>query len=231
MIAFLTSDANIVFLSALILMIVIAAIEGLSIVGGFGLSQIIDSWIPDIDVLDGSSGLPHAGALDTPAALDAAGHGGSIFTKLIGWIRIGKVPVLMVLVVFLCLFGVCGIGIQLLVGSLIGAYPPALLAVPLALVVAGPLTRLTGKGLAQILPGDESSAITDDSFIGRSATIVLGTAQVGTAVQAKVRDEHGQHHYVLVELDEGQAAIPSGGRVILVKKVGARFFCIEDDTD
>jgi hypothetical protein len=101
----------------------------------------------------------------------------------------------------------------------------------LALVVAGPLTRLTGKGLAQILPGDESSAITDDSFIGRSATIVLGTAQVGTAVQAKVRDEYGQHHYVLVELDEGQAAIPSGGRVILVKKVGARFFCIEDDTD
>jgi len=231
MMAFLTSDANIVFLSALIMVLVIAATEGLSLLFGLGFSQVLDSWIPNIDVLDASADLPHAGVLDTPTAFDAAGHGGSIFTKLIGWIRVGKVPVLMVLVVFLCLFGVCGIGLQLLAGSLLGVYPPALIAVPLALILSMPLTRISGKGLSKILPSDESSAITDESFIGRTAIVVLGTAKAGTSVQAKVRDEYGQHHYVLVELDQGEGDIPTGGQVILVKKIGARFLCIKDKTD
>jgi hypothetical protein len=137
----------------------------------------------------------------------------------------------MVLVVFLCLFGVCGIGLQLLAGSLLGVYPPALIAIPLALIFSMPLTRISGKGLSKILPSDESSAITDESFIGRTAIVVLGTAKAGTSVQAKVRDEDGQHHYVLVELDQGEGDIPTGGQVILVKKIGAQFLCIKDKTD
>jgi hypothetical protein len=114
---------------------------------------------------------------------------------------------------------------------LVGAGNFGLIAVPLALILSMPLTRITGKGLSKILPSDESSAITDESFIGRTAIVVLGTAKAGTTVQAKVRDEYGQHHYVLVELDEGEDDIPTGGQVILVKKMGARFLCIKDKTD
>lgn len=232
MIPFLFSEPNIVFLAALLLMVLIAAAEALSLLSGFGLSQVIEGWLPDPDILGGGGAdLPHAGALDAPTALDGAGHGASVFTKLLAWIRIGRVPLLMLIVVFLCVFGVIGVSIQLLCLTVSGFCLPTLVAVPLTFAVALPISRACGGGLARILPADESSAITDDSFIGRRATVILGTARIGSAAQAKLRDEHGQHHYVMVEPDEGQPDFSSGERVILVKKTGAIFTCIEDRTE
>lgn len=231
MISFLFSEPNIFFLAALLLMVLIAAAEALSLLSGFGLSQVIESWLPDPDILGGGGDMPHAGALDTPTVLDSAGNGASVFTKLLAWIRIGRVPLLMLIVVFLCVFGVTGVSIQLLCQTASGVCLPALVAVPLTLVPALPLTRACGSGLARILPSDESSAITDHSFIGRRATVILGTARIGSAAQAKLRDEHGQHHYVMVEPDEGQPDFSSGEQIILVKKTGAIFTCIEDRTE
>lgn len=231
MIPFLFSEPNIVFLAAILLMVLIATAEALSLLSGFGLSQVIESWIPDPDILGGGGDIPHAGALDAPTALDGAGHGASIFTKLLAWIRVGRVPLLMLIVVFLCVFGVTGVTLQLICRTVSGFCLPALVAVPLTLAVALPLSRACGGGLARILPADESSAITDESFIGRRATVILGTARMGSAAQAKLRDEHGQHHYVMVEPDEGQPDFSSGERVILVKKTGAIFTCIEDRTE
>lgn len=231
MIPFLFSEPNIVFLAALILMVLITTAEALSLLSGFGLSQVIENWIPDPDILGGGGDIPHAGALDAPTALDGAGHGASIFTKLLAWIRIGRVPLLMLIVVFLCVFGVTGVTLQLLCWTVSGFCLPALVAVPLTLAVALPLSRACGGGLARILPTDKSSAITDESFVGRRATVILGTARIGSAAQAKLRDEHGQHHYVMVEPDEGQPDFSLGERVILVKKTGAIFTCIEDRTE
>jgi hypothetical protein len=134
----------------------------------------------------------------------------------------------MLLVVFLCVFGVVGLGVQIVVKEIGGAFLPPLLAVPGVAVLSLPLARAAGRGLAAILPNDESSAITEGSFIGRSATVVLGVARAGVAAQAKVRDEHGYHHYVMVEPDDGEPDFPQGTKVLLVKRQGPSFLCIAD---
>jgi len=231
MISFLFSEPNIVFLEALLLMGFIVAAEAVSLLSGFGFSQVVESWLPDPDILGGGGDIPHAGVLDAPAAIDGAAHGASVFTKLLAWIRIGRVPLLMLIVVFLCLFGIIGVSIQLAAQTLLGSCLPVIVAVITTLVAAVPATRICGGGLSRILPADESSAITDQSFIGRRARVILGTARIGSAAQAKLRDEHGQHHYIMVEPDEGQPDFSAGAQVILVRKTGAIFTCIEDRTE
>ena len=221
MIEALSAGANGVFVLSLVLMVVIALVETVSVVSGFGFSHLVESWFPDLDIVDVGD-VAHAGALDAPV------DGVSGFTKFMAWIRVGRVPLLMLLVVFLCAFGVIGIGVQIIAKESLGSYLPPLIAVPVVLLVSFPATRVMGRGLARILPHDESSAITEGSFIGRSAVVVTGVARYGSAAQAKMRDEHGQHHYVMVEPDEGEPEFPTGAKVILVKRQGASFLCIAD---
>jgi hypothetical protein len=221
MIDALSAGPNAVFIVALVLMLVVALIETISLLSGFGFSHLFESWFPPGGVgavLDSAHAAP----------LDADLSGVSGFTKVMAWIRVGRVPLLMLLVVFLCAFGVVGIGVQLVCLHYTGAYLPPLLAAPIAAAVGLPVTRVIGRGLPVVLPKDESSAITEGSFIGRSATVVLGVARPGAAAQARLRDEFGQHHYVMVEPDAGCDDFPVGTKVLLVKRQGGSFLCIAD---
>lgn len=221
MIEALSAGPNAVFVVALVLMFVVAVLETLSLLSGLGLAHLVDSWFPNAAIGDGLDAA-HA------PALDASAEGISGFTKVVAWIRVGRVPLLMLLVVFLCAFGVFGLGAQILAHQLTGAFLPPLIAAPLIAALSIPVTRVAGRGISALLPRDESSAITEASFIGRAATVVVGVARPGTAAQARVRDEHGHHHYVMVEPDEGCEDFPVGSEVLLVKRQGARFLCIAD---
>src|SRR5690606_18708261 len=73
------------------------------------------------------------------------------------------------------------------------------LAVPLAALLAAPIVRLGGSLVARLLPRDETSVVSRDALLGRVAVIVLGTAEAGLPAQARVRDQHGLNHYLMVE--------------------------------
>jgi hypothetical protein len=55
------------------------------------------------------------------------------------------------------------------------------------------------------------------------ALITAGVATLGNPAQAKLRDEHGQPHYVLVEPESAEVELPAGTTVILKRQEGAVF--------
>jgi hypothetical protein len=144
----------------------------------------------------------------------------------LSWLNLGRLPLLMLIVVFLFSFGIVGLIGQQLFAAIVGQPAPWLIAVPVALSAALPVTRVFGKGVSRILPKDETEAVSRDSLIGRVAVIVTGQARPGSAAQARVRDQHGQSHYVMVEPDDADDAFDQGTGVLLVRHVGATYFAI-----
>lgn len=210
-IAFLLADQNLPFTVALAVMLLIAALEGVGLVLGWQLSTTLESLLPDFNV-----------DLDSPDI-----QGGAL-SRLLGWLRIGKVPVLMLLIIFLTAFGLIGLLLQSITHDLFGFLWPALPATVPAFLAALPVMRLLAKGLEKIMPRVETSAVSSDSFIGKIAYITLGTANQGQPAQAKLTDSFGATHYIMVEPDITGESFTTGTAVILVSRTGFRFRAIRN---
>lgn len=197
---FLTSANNVAFVAALVLMLLIGLVEVL----GFG------------------------GGLAAGESLDTDGQIGGV--SALSWLNVGRLPLLMLIVVFLFSFGVTGlIGQRILFGAT-GGTAPVYLAGPAAFLVALPVTRAFSRFIARIMPRDETTAVSRDSLIGRVAVIVTGEARQRHAAQARVRDEHGQAHYVMVEPDNAGDIFPQGASLLLVRRAGATYFAIHNNS-
>ncbi len=212
MFEFVLESNNLPFSVSIALMLVIALLEGAGSLLGAGISGLLDGMLPDIDLdID----------LDAP---DIDGPSG--FTKLLGWLRIGQVPALMILIVFLTSFGLIGLALQSFCLSLTGVFLPGVVAVLPALLLALPVVRCMGGVMAKILPKDETYAVSETDFIGRVATVTLGRATKGNPTRAKLKDRFGTTHYVMVEPDSDSDTLQYGQAVILVARKGAVFSAI-----
>lgn len=158
-----------------------------------------------------------AGAAHLDAHADVDG------SDLLGWLGVGEVPLLMLLVVFLALFGIIGLTLQQVAAAMIGASISPWIAAPVAFLVSLPLLGFSARGLARIMPGDETTAVGLDSLIGKRATITVGAASHGCPAQARVRDVHGQSHYVMIEPNDDRQTIAAGETVLLVRREGNVF--------
>ena len=214
MLTFLTATANLPFTIALVVMLILLVIEMIGFLFGAAASGVFDSVLPEFDSGD-AGGSELAGA--------------QLAERFMRWLHIGRVPVLILLATLLTGFGLCGLALQWLSVTLTGALLPAWIAAPVTLFPALFFVHVVGDLVARVLPQDETDAVSSDSFVGRSATIVLGTARVGAAAQAWLRDEHGKRHYVMVEPDHADDAFNAGDAVRLVARDGARFRAIRDD--
>ncbi len=183
MIDSLLQPAMVPFTVALGIMLAIALIEVVSLLFGAGLSQAVDSLLPDFDVPDVN--LPDVEAPDID--LDAGGAGapeslgsaGALATVL-AWFCLGRVPAVIVLIAFLTAFGLVGVAVQSVAGNVGGAPLPLLVAVAATLVVALPLTRYLALAFAWIMPQEETEAVDSDAFVGQVAEIIRGTALPGS---------------------------------------------------
>ncbi|MCL2344709.1 MAG: YqiJ family protein [Desulfobulbus sp.] len=192
------------FAVALVLLIALAVIEGAGLLLGVSVSAWMDNLLPEVDA-------------DFDSPLDS----------WLGWLHIGKVPILVLLVLLLTAFTFIGLVCGAVAHSLFGFYPPALLTAPLAFLGALPVVRAGGAALARIVPADETSAVPLSSLVGRIAVVVNGTARYGRPAQARVRNEAGQTFYVHVEPDSEGSELATGDAVLLVSQVsGARFHAI-----
>lgn len=232
MFSFILADGNLAFAVALGLMLGIAVLEGTMTLLGAGVSQAIDSLLPDslgdadldIDVSPDIDAIDGAGADFGDAEIASPSAGAtSALSKILGWLCVGKVPVLILLVAFLTVFGLAGLFVQLIFQSVTGALLPGFIASIPAFIVAVPFVRVIGKGLSKLIPKDETSAVKRDSFVGRIATVTIGTARFGYPAQAKLQDAFGQTHYVMVEPDSGDISFSTGAQVLLVEKHGTTF--------
>jgi len=189
------------FTVATFLMLLIAIVEGIAMLIGATLSGWLQHVMPD-----------HSGSMD------------GAFDKLLGWLHFGRVPMLVLLVLFLAGFALTGFALNMVAHRFIGAWVPPLLSVPLAFVATLPVVRIFGAGLARLIPQDQTFAVSFESLIGRIAVIIGGTARPGYPAQARVINEHGQNLYVMVEPDTDGITFESGERVLLKKQIsGSRF--------
>jgi hypothetical protein len=221
---FLGLPQNQPFVTALLVMLGIAILEGVATLLWGGISQVVDSLIPDFD-LDAD--------LDVQADSDAHVEGGAtpadagVLTPLLAWLQIGKVPILVLLVLFLTGFGLSGLALQRLVQTAGGSpFPASLVALP-AIAVGAFSLRLFGGWIARLMPKEETSAVSRETFVGRIATVVLGVARRGAPTQARLRDEYGRAHYVMIEPDLDTDEFAQGAEVLIVSIQGAIFRVIE----
>lgn len=181
MAAFLFATENIVFVSAIVLMLLIGAVQAIGIAGDF-----------DLDI-----------------------HGDA---DLLGWLGLGRLPLLMLLAIFLALFGMIGLIGQHLLLDFAGAMLSPLIAAPAAFLASLPLTGFAARWLAPLLPRDQSSAVPLDALTGSFARIVTGVARSGSPARARVEDVYGQAHYVMVEPDNAGQTLEEGETILLVRR-------------
>lgn len=213
MISFLLAPQNLPFTVALAVMVAIALMEGVALLVGIGFTHVFDSMIPSID-FDG---------LDIPEITNASG-----MTKFLGWLRIGRVPVLITLIICLTLFGLTGLILQSIVKSMIGTLLPSPVAVVPVFLLTLPTLRVAHGVVAKVIPKDETYAVGEDTFIGRIAVITNGTATSDRGAQARLRDEHNRDHYVMVKPDVESETLTSGTSVLLVTRNGGFFNVIKN---
>ena len=211
MITFLTEAANLPFSVSLTVMMFFVLLEILSLSLGGGLSEIMDALLPDIDM-----------DIDLPDSEP------TLLTQLLSWFRIGEVPLFMLILVALTAFGISGLFLQTLVQNITGDLLPPLIAVVPASFCTIPLVRITSGLLSAYMPKDETTAVSEDTLVGRPAIIIAGTAILGKPVQAKVQDEHQQTHYILVEPESAEEKFNAGETVLLTKKNGATFQAVRE---
>ena len=203
MLEFLLTDANLPFTLALGLMLGIALLEGLGLLAGFDISRSLDDLLFDaeFEVEMGESEVP----------------GGLAF---LAWLHIGIVPMLVLLVVFLTAFGCMGLVVQSSALRGLGHPLAPTWASSLALLASIPILRIVGNGLKKLFQ-DQTRAVSQDAFVGTTGTIVIGTAQSGQPAQARLQDELGQSHYVMVEPTTPAEVFETGTEVLLVERQGA----------
>lgn len=176
---------------------------------GIGLIEAIGLGLGHLD-LDGD-----VGADTSPGLLDWLGLG-------------GEMPILIWMTSLLGCFTLAGVAIQQGTTALAGAPLPWGWAVGGATIAGGLLNTLAANGLARILPGFETTAILTDDLLRRRGTILEGTARRGAPARAKIVDQHGQSHYIMVEPHNDSDTIGSGETVLIVRREGKLFYALPD---
>jgi len=226
MIHFVLSGENLPFTVSLVLMLAIGVLEVIFSLFGPGLSHLIEMGLPGFDH-DISLHGPH---LDHDLHDLPHGHveDAGAFSRLLGWLRVGEVPLLMLLVVFLTAFGIIGLGIQFFMINLFKTLLPGPLAAGGALALAIPCVRIGGGWLRIILPKDETTAVSEDTFIGKIAVVTGGEARRSRPAEARLQDQHKQSHYILIEPDDDTEAFPVGTVVLILKRENTIFRAIRN---
>lgn len=169
------------------------------------------------------------GHLDVDASLHGDIHADADGGGLLDWLGLGhELPILIWLTSLLGCFTLTGIAIQQGASALIGGPLPWGLASGVALVAGMLLNTLAANGLARIMPGFETSVISTDDLLRLRGTILEGTARRGAPARAKVVDQHGQAHFIMVEPHEDSDAIATGQTALLVRRTGKLFFALPD---
>lgn len=211
MIEFLFASQNLPFTISLALMLTIALLEGAGMILGFGIFSLLDNLFPDMDFdID----------IDAPQ---------NPLVSFLGWMNFGRVPLLVIAVCFLTIFGLMGLIGQYLILKTLGFFAPLFIGVSTAFMASLPFTKGFTNVIHRYMPKDESSALSMESFIGKSATITLGTASLNSPAEAKLKDRYGQTHYFMVEPEDGSVKFNQGESVLLSKVNNHGFYAIKND--
>lgn len=219
------------FSAALLLMLMLVAAEVIGVLIGFAPSAAVDSALPDVNFDVDIDADVDAGAgpfdVDAPQIGDTPGG----LSRFLGWLSVGKVPVLVLLMAFLASFGLAGLIGQGTLQSLVGFTMPMIVSVPVAIMVALYPTRWIGRAIGNWLPKETSEATSSASFVGRVAVVTGGIARRGLPAEAKLTDGFGQAHYLRVEPDHDDEVFENGAKVFVTSSVGGIYRVIDPPSE
>ncbi|AAN54441.1 YqiJ family protein [Shewanella oneidensis MR-1] len=199
--AFLVEQPNLPYTIAFACVLVLGVFEALALLIGLSMMSALDQWVPADVEYD-------------------ADIGGSGLTGIAGWLCLNRLPLLIWFVLALTSFAIAGYLVNYISLMVSATLLPQLFTLPIAVVGSALSCRYLGRMLADLLPKNESTAISLDDLSGYVGTITLGCAIKGMPSEAVVRDKHQQKHYVLVEPETSGIEFASGTQVVLLKREG-----------
>lgn len=135
----------------------------------------------------------------------------------LGWLGLGKMPMLIWLASMFMAFGVAGVALQGAAANLLGGPLPALLAVGLSAIAAFWFTGRFGALFARLLPKTESQSVSKRQLNKRMGTVTQGTAARGNPAEVRVKDRYGNTHYLRAEPLKDAETIPQGTEVLVLR--------------
>ena len=185
------------FFIAAAILVALTVIEVMAMVIGFSFSDMLG------DPIDSHDGL----------------------SWLFSWFNVGGVPILILVMLFLGIFAISGLLIQMVASQLYGLLPAGI-AATLSVICTIPLTRHSTRAVARIVPRDETYAVDLTELVGRTGQVTVGPLDQGLPGQVQLKDAHGNWHTVRACAARGEAAIPVRTIVLLVDRTKNIFTAI-----
>ena len=133
----------------------------------------------------------------------------------LGWLNLGRVPLLMLLMLLLGLFSAGGMVLQAVADASIGLLPP-FAAIAASAAFALLTTGAASKLVARILPREESYALSDEDLLGKIGTVTVGPLESHAVGKISVSDAHGNRHFPRARPAIAGDVIEIGAEVLIV---------------
>jgi hypothetical protein len=151
------------------------------------------------------------------------GHGS--LSGMLLWVNVGRVPIMVLIILLLGGFAATGYVVQSLANA-VWAPLPAIAASAIALVVAVPMVRSVSRGIAHLIPRDETYAVEAGDLLGRTAEVTIGPLDEGLPGRVKLKDTYGNWHFPMARAAKGHGQMPVGSTVLLVDREGTCFLAV-----
>jgi hypothetical protein len=194
------------FAIAAAIMVALGGIELLTTLVGFSISQLVGDGV----------------------AVETGGHDalGGLFL----WINAGRLPLLILIILSLGVFSIEGFLLQG-IAHVVGTAVPVAIAALVAAAGSIPVIRSTGRGLARIIPRDETYAVSDADFVGKVALVSVGPLDQGLPGRVRLKDVFGNWHTVPARASPDSQALAVGASVLLVDRDAKSFIAISAPDD
>ena len=211
-------------LFALLALELLLAIIGVSLLGmGADADIDVDFDTPDfgdleVDIGDVDLGDFDMADLDVDMDADADVETGApdLIMGPAAWLGMGKTPMLIWLAAVLLGFGVTGLIIQSVAGTVFGPFPASVAAIPAAIAAIW-FARTFGAVFARLLPKTETTALSERHLGRRTGVVTTGTAKRGSPAEVRVTDQHGNMHYLRGEPVRDDEEIQAGTKVLVLR--------------
>ncbi|MEO7156707.1 MAG: OB-fold-containig protein [Vicinamibacterales bacterium] len=189
------------FAIAAAIMLALGAIELVTTLVGFSISEFFDNGI----------------------SVETGSHSG--LDGLFLWINAGRIPLLILIMLVLGVFSIEGFLLQGIAHAL-GTTVPVSIAALAAFAGSIPMIRVTSRGLARIIPRDETYVVSDTDVVGKVAEVSVGPLDQGLPGRVRLKDVFGNWHTVAARASTDSEALPVGASVLLVDRDAKGFIAI-----
>lgn len=194
----------------------------------FAVAAAIMVTLGGIELLSTMIGLSISELIGKDFAVETESH--NALSGLFLWINAGRLPLLILIILILGIFAIGGFLLQGLAHA-IGTAIPVSIAALVAAAGSIPAIRNASRGLARIIPRDETYAVSDNDFVGKVATVTVGPLDQGLPGRVRLKDIFGNWHTVSARASPQSEALPVGACVLLVDRDAKSFIAIAAPAD